>query len=151
MDQEKEKAEVQVGIVIVTHCDYGEALLRAAGHILGKVEDCASIQVDISSDVAETVKRLKEAAERLDNGLGVLLLTDMFGGTPTNLSLSLLGQANGRNEVITGVNLPMLLKILNNRKQDLRSLADLACSAGREGIAVAGEILRNRVKKSETA
>ncbi len=141
---------MQVGIVIVTHIDYGAALLRAAEHILGPVSDCASIQVDINNDVAETVNRLKDAVQRLDSGLGVLLLTDMFGGTPTNLSLSLLGQG-GNVEVITGVNLPMLLKVLGNRAKSLAELAETACEAGRDGIAVAGDILRNRVKKSEEA
>ena len=147
MTQEKAQP-AQVGIIIVTHDDYGAALLRAAEHICGPVLDCAAITVDIGSDVSESVTRLKDAASRLDSGLGVLLLTDMFGGTPTNLSLALLGQEGARSEVLTGVNLPMLLKALGNRRQELSALAAQACAAGREGIAVAGEILRNRVKSA---
>lgn len=148
MSKHNDDRKVQVGIVIVTHVDYGSALLRAAEHILGPVLDCTTLQVDINNDVSETVGRLKDAARRLDTGLGVLVLTDMFGGTPTNLSLSLLGQGDLNIEVLTGVNLPMLLKILGSREKSLAELADLACDAGRDGIAVAGEILRNKVRKS---
>ncbi len=138
-----DKQKRQVGIVIVTHVDYGFSLLRAAEHIVGPVQDCTTIQVDTSCEVGDTVARLKEAAEILDNGLGVVILTDMFGGTPTNLSLSLLGkQANV--EVLTGVNLPMLLKVLANREKSLAELAELGCEAGRDGIAVAGDLLRNK-------
>lgn len=151
MNKQQEDRKVQVGIVIVTHVDYGAALLRAAEHIVGSVQDCATLQVDINNEVTDTVNRLKDAAKRLDSGLGVLVLTDMFGGTPTNLSLSLLGQGNLNIEVLTGVNLPMLLKVLGNRKKSLQELAEIACDAGREGIAVAGEILRNKFKKSVDA
>ena len=140
--------KVHIGVIIVTHVDYGASLLRAAEHILGPVQDCVCIQVDINDDVGETVKRLQDAAFRLDTGLGVLVLTDMFGGTPTNLSLSLLGKGSNI-EVLTGVNLPMLLKVIGNRKKSLRDLSELACEAGREGIAVAGEILRNKGRKTE--
>lgn len=151
MNEQQEARKVQVGIVIVTHVDYGAALLRAAEHILGPVLDCVSLQVDINNEVSETVNRLQDAAQRLDSGLGVLVLTDMFGGTPTNLSLSLLGKGELNIEVLTGVNLPMLLKVLANRSKNLEELAEIACEAGREGIAVAGEILRNKVKKSVDA
>ncbi|MDL2314394.1 PTS sugar transporter subunit IIA [Desulfovibrio sp. OttesenSCG-928-C14] len=146
---EQGERKVHVGIVIVTHVDYGATLLKAAEHILGPVQDCAAIQVDINNDVAETVQRLNDAVARLDTGMGVLLLTDMFGGTPTNISLSLLGK--GRNvEVITGVNLPMLLKVLGNRRKSMEELAPLACEAGREGIAVAGDLLRQKSKKADS-
>lgn len=149
MSENNDARKVQVGIVIVTHVDYGAALLKAAEHIVGPVHDCTTIQVDINNDVQDTVNRLKDAVLRLDSGLGVLMLTDMFGGTPTNLSLSMLGQGDCNIEVLTGVNLPMLLKVLGNRNKELRELSELACEAGVEGIAVAGDILRNRIKKSE--
>lgn len=151
MSQQTENRNVQVGIVIVTHVDYGAALLRAAEQIVGQVLDCATLQVDINNEVTDTVNRLEDAVIRLDSGLGVLVLTDMFGGTPTNLSLSLLGKGNLNIEVLTGVNLPMLLKVLSNRRKSLAELSDIACEAGREGIAVAGEILRNKFKKSAEA
>jgi PTS system mannose-specific IIA component len=131
----------QVGIIVVTHADYGSALLRAAEYIAGPAQDCAFIPVDVTLEVADTVNRLKEAVNRLDNGHGVLVLTDMFGGTPTNLSLSLLG-ARDDVEVLTGVNLPMLLKVLDNRRMPLEALAEAAREAGCEGIIAAGTVLR---------
>lgn len=132
------------GVILVTHVDYGSGLLRAAETILGPLADCSSIQVDSGLDVGETVARLKEAVSLLDKGNGVIILTDMFGGTPTNLSLSLLG--TGAIEVVTGVNLPMLLKVFEARRKDLAELADVAMEAGRIGIDSASRILRSKVK-----
>ncbi len=147
VDKDKEKA--QVGVIVVTHVDYGAALLRAAEQILGPLSDCATIQVDVTLEVSETVKRLQEASALLDNGLGVMVLTDMFGGTPTNLSLSLLGKNGPNIEVVTGVNLPMLLKVFGSRGLPLPELAVLACEAGKEGILVAGDVLRGKTRKRE--
>lgn len=132
-----------VGVVIVTHTDYGEYLLKAAEVILGPQETCEAIGVGVSQEMDEILHNLREAVERTDTGAGVLILTDMFGGTPTNLSLSLLG--SGQLEVITGVNLPMLLKVLGTRSMKLKKLAEEAAGAGCQGIVVAGEILRRKV------
>lgn len=134
----------QVGIILATHADYGAALLRTAELILGVQEDCTSISVDAAFEVDETLHRLEDAAARLDKGRGVLVLTDMFGGTPTNLSLSMLGKVS--IEVVTGVNLPMLLKVCSSRGQELDDIARIAGDAGRNGIVVAGEMLRNKSK-----
>lgn len=134
------------GVILVTHVDYGAGLLRAAEVILGPLADCSSIQVDAGLDVEETVARLKEAAGILNKGNGVIILTDMFGGTPTNLSLSLMGKGNGSIEVVTGVNLPMLLKVFESRHLELAELADLAMDAGGKGIVSASKLLRSRVK-----
>ena len=134
------------GVILVTHVDYGAGLLRAAEVILGPLADCSSIQVDAGLDVEETVARLKEAVNLLDKGNGVIILTDMFGGTPTNLSLSLLGKGNRSLEVVTGVNLPMLLKVFEARHRDLADLADLAMEAGGKGIVSASRLLRSRAK-----
>lgn len=139
-------ADEQAGIILVTHMDYGVALLRAAEFITGPVQDCTCIQVDSSLEVEETVSRLKEAVNRLSNGRGVLVLTDMFGGTPTNLSLSLLGSRTDV-EVLTGVNLPMLLRVLSNRKLPLAEMVELAAKAGCEGIIAAGKVLRGKAEK----
>ena len=139
-----------VGVILVTHADYGAALLRAAEFILGPIQDCSSIQVDVSLDVEGTVARLKEAASLLDRGKGVIILTDMFGGTPTNLSLSLMSSPD-TIEVVTGVNLPMLLKVFDNREKSLHELAELALDAGRKGIVSAGGILRGRSKPAQSS
>lgn len=142
----KQTGTEQAGIIIVTHKDYGSALLRAAESIVGQVQDCTSIQVDSALEVEETVTRLQEAVNLLDRGRGVLVLTDMFGGTPTNLSLSLLGSRQDV-EVLTGVNLPMLLRVLSNRKLSLQEQAELAITAGCEGIIAAGKVLRTKAEK----
>ncbi|MDD6181270.1 MAG: PTS sugar transporter subunit IIA [Desulfovibrionaceae bacterium] len=134
----------EVGIIIVAHADYGSAILRMAEFILGPIGDCSSISVDVALDVSETVARLTDAAERLDKGAGVIVLTDMFGGTPTNLALSLL--ATHHVEVVTGVNLPMVLKVASSRRKPLAELAELAGEAGKSGIVVAGSMLKNRAR-----
>jgi len=133
----------EVGVVVATHTDYGARLIAAAEMILGPQDACVSVGVDISNGMNDIVDSLKKAVEGVDRGGGVMILTDMFGGTPTNLALSLLGAY--KLEVITGVNLPMLLKVLGMRAMPLAKLADEAKSAGVQGIVVAGEVLRKKV------
>ncbi len=135
----QENASDQVGIIVVAHGDYAAALLRTAEFILGPLTDCTSISIDVAYDVEDTVQRLEDAATRLNKGAGVIILTDMFGGTPTNLSLALL--AKHKVEVVTGVNLPMLLKIFTSRSESLPELARIAEEAGTSGIVVAGNML----------
>jgi PTS system mannose-specific IIA component len=132
-----------VGVVIVTHTDYGERLLKAAEMIIGPQDNARTISVDVGVDTSVTVSQLDEAIRGVEKGGGVMILTDMFGGTPTNLSLSLIAQHH--IEVVTGVNLPMLIKILSTRFKPLELLAADAKNAGIQGIVVAGEILRKRV------
>lgn len=139
-----ENKSTQVGIIVVAHADYGSAMLRTAEFILGPLSDCSSISVDVAHEVSETVRRLDDAAQRLDKGAGVIILTDMFGGTPTNLALSLL--ASHKVEVVTGVNLPMLLKVFTSRGNELEELARMAGEAGAKGIVVAGSMLRNKAR-----
>lgn len=137
----------QVGVVLVTHGNYGQSLLDAAQTILGHQPGCAAVGVDISLEVGEILAKIREATQKSDLGGGVLILTDMFGGTPTNLSLSLLG--TGRLEVMTGVNLPMLLKVMGARSLSLGRLAQEAKTAGCQGIVVAGDILRSKVAEEK--
>lgn len=136
-----------IGIIIVAHGKYGSAILRVAEEILGPQSDCVSISVDVAHEVEDAVRRLNDAAGRLEKGGGVLVLTDMFGGTPTNLALSLLGQ--NQVEVITGINLPMILKVFENRESaPLQKLARIAEEAGKGGIVVTGSMLRQRKSTS---
>ncbi len=132
-----------VGIIIVTHLDYGEKLLQTAEAIVGKQDRCMAVSVDVSKSMEEILGDIQLAVKELDEGEGVLILTDMFGGTPSNLSFSLLNSYN--LEVVTGANLPMLLKILTNRDHPLQDLAIMAKSAGKQGIRVAGEVLNRKV------
>lgn len=141
-----ESNQKTIGIIIVAHGNYGTAILRAAESITGPLEDCVSISVDVAHDADEAISRLTDAAQRLDSGQGVIILTDMFGGTPTNLALSLLGQHKA--EVITGINLPMLLKVIECREShQLSELANTTGEAGKNGIVVANQMLKRRNKE----
>lgn len=132
----------QVGVLVVTHGEFGAALLSAAQLILGEQVGCEAVSVLVSKGVEEIVVALKTAAARLDSGLGVMILTDLFGGTPTTLSLSLL--KGGNVEVVSGVNLPMLIKVLQSRALTLAELAVQAREAGQKGIVVPGDMLRKK-------
>lgn len=132
----------QVGVLIVTHGEFGAALLSAAQLILGEQSGCEAVSVLVSRGVEEIVADLKAASTRLDSGLGVMILTDLFGGTPTTLSLSLL--KGGNVEVVSGVNLPMLIKVLQIRMLALPELAVQAREAGQKGIVVPGDMLRKK-------
>lgn len=130
------------GIIIITHENYGAALLAATESILGHIPNCAAMSVDITADVTETVNSLRSAVESMDKGSGVLILTDMFGGTPTNLSLSMLSLDGV--EVVTGVNLPMLLRVASQHATKAEALAEEARQAGVQGIVSASEMLRQK-------
>ncbi|MES9995263.1 PTS sugar transporter subunit IIA [Desulfovibrio aminophilus] len=129
-----------IGVVLVTHGNFGEALLEAASLVLGPQEGCRAVNMAASAGMEELVEGIKAAVSATDHGAGVLVMTDLFGGTPTTLSLSLCKSA--ALEVITGVNLPMLLKVLQSRNQPLVEISAQAKKAGQQGIVVAGEILR---------
>ncbi|BDV01467.1 PTS sugar transporter subunit IIA [Thermodesulfomicrobium sp. WS] len=134
-----------IGVLLVTHGAFGEHLLDAAQTILGPQGGCAVVAVDDSRPMDAILEDIKNAVRHLDHGSGVLILTDMFGGTPSNLSLSLLLQ--GKVEVVSGVNLPLLLKALTSRSGALHQVALEAKSAGKQGILVAGEVLRRKVSE----
>jgi PTS system mannose-specific IIA component len=130
------------GILVVTHGGLGESLVRATGFILGDVpQRLLSYSMDWEDDVDQTRQGLRQCIQELGTEEGVLVLTDMFGGTPTNVSLSLLKEE--RVEVVCGVNLPMVLKALGLREvEDLAEAAHKVAEGGREGVCVAAEFLR---------
>ncbi|KAF5052949.1 PTS system fructose-specific EIIA component [anaerobic digester metagenome] len=132
-----------VGVILVTHGQFGQHLLEAAQTILGPQEQCVHIAVEGAVDMATLLTDLKNAVKRMETGEGVIILTDMFGGTPSNISLSLLQP--GKVDVLTGVNLPMLLRILGMRDQELTQLAQNAKNAGIQGIVLAGEVLTRKI------
>lgn len=131
------------GIVIVTHGDFGKALISAAELIVGPIHDCIGLSVDVAEGMDAAVDSIKKAVAKVKSGAGVLILTDMFGGTPSNLSLSFLCN---EIEVISGVSLPVLLKAVQRREDALNEMAAQARQAGLKGIVVAGEMLRKRKK-----
>ncbi len=139
---EEQKREKRVGVLLVTHGVFGGSLLDAGQMIVGPQEGIEAVSVVVSSGVDEILAELKSALLRLDRGLGVLVLTDLFGGTPTTLSLSL--RKLGNIEVVAGVNLPMLLKVFQCRALPLSELAAQARDAGQQGIVVPGEMLRKK-------
>lgn len=129
-----------IGILVVTHIDLGRELLRAAEFIVGRIEGAATVSIADTSSSDELRKVIEKKISEIDTGEGVLVLTDMFGGTPSNLSLSFL--AKDRLEVLSGVNLPMVIFIHQNRSgMKLADLAEKAQGAGKAGISLAGKLL----------
>jgi len=133
-----------VGLVVVTHCRIAEELVKSASLIMGEIKSCIPIGIDPEEKLEKISERLEQALASVDEGDGVLVLTDLFGGTPSNVSLSFLQEK--KVEVVSGVNLPMLLKVSGDRAgKDLKEIARLAREVGRKNISVASEILKKRV------
>jgi PTS system mannose-specific IIA component len=131
-----------VGLLIISHCDLGREFLNAAKLILGKLEAADAISIIQTTESEEVLKQISEKLKVLDQGDGVLVLTDMFGGTPSNLSLSFLKEE--RVEVLTGVNLPMVVTVAQDRERlSLSELGEKAQQAGRRSIALAGKLLKS--------
>jgi PTS system mannose-specific IIA component len=129
-----------VGLLIVTHSNLGREILNAAEFIVGRVEAADSVSIIETSDSEGIHKMIREKVQALDKGQGVLILTDMFGGTPSNISLSFLKE--DMIEVLTGVNLPMVLAIARNRSEmKLGKVAKTAEEAGRMSISMASKLL----------
>jgi len=131
-----------IGLLIVTHCDLGREFLNAAEFIVGSIDAADTIPITQTGDSEKILKMIEEKVKSLDSGQGVLILTDMFGGTPSNLSLSFLKEE--MVDVLTGVNLPMIIAIVQNRgNMKLSELAEMAQKAGKMGISLAGKLLES--------
>jgi PTS system mannose-specific IIA component len=130
-----------IGVVVVTHGQLATELVNAAETIVGELPQFAAVSIGWHEDTEDARGEIEQAIARVENGAGVLILTDMFGGTPSNLAMTFLAQ--GRVEVITGVNLPMLIKLVNLPKQsDLLVVAREMREHGRHAIWVASDLLR---------
>lgn len=130
-----------VGLLIISHCDLGREFLRAAELILGGLEAADSISITQNTDSEEVIKAISEKIKVLDRGKGVLVLTDMFGGTPSNLSLPFLKE--GKLEVLTGVNLPMVISVAQDRDRlGISELGQRGLEAGKRSITLAGDLLK---------
>jgi PTS system mannose-specific IIA component len=137
----QERAGAGVGVVVVTHGQLAAELLNAAEMIVGDLPRFTAVSIGWHDDVSVAREAIERAIARVDAGAGVLLLTDMFGGTPANLGLSFL--ESGRVEVVTGANLPMLIKLAKTAPDtDLLGLARTLCDHGRTAIRVASDLLR---------
>ena len=129
-----------IGLVLVTHGRLAAEFITAMEHVVGPQEAIAGICIEADDDMEARRKDIADAIQTCDQGQGVIILTDLFGGTPSNLAISLMKSENV--EVIAGVNLPMLIRLEGARKAlGVRAAVAAAREAGRKYISVASEIL----------
>lgn len=129
-----------IGALVVTHGHLGQELVAAAEMIVGEISHIKAVSIGWHDDVNDARKDIEKRLTEVDSGKGVLILTDMFGGTPSNIALSF--HEPGRVDVLTGVNLPMIIKIAGQKEGDaLDSLARIVRDQGRSSIAMASDFL----------
>ena len=132
-----------IGVVLVTHGRLGQEFIGALEHVVGPQENMAAVCIGPDDDMERRRREIVESVAKVDGGRGVVLLTDMFGGTPSNLAISVLDQ--GRVEVVAGVNLPMLIKLASLRgEESLATVIVEAQRAGRKYINVASQLLADK-------
>lgn len=132
-----------IGVVVVSHGKLARELVAATEHVVGLQEHFTSISIEADDDMEARREQIIQTAKACDTGKGVIILTDMFGGTPSNLAISVMPK--GKIEVIAGVNLPMLIKLAEVRaKNDLMGAAEAASEAGRKYISIASRLLEKR-------
>jgi len=131
-----------VGLVIVCHEDLAAELVRAAEMIVGKIDAVEAVSVKQDSAPETLRDRIQSAVKKVDRKGGVILFTDMFGGTPSNIALAFLGDAV---EVVSGVNLSMIIKFANHRdEKTLPELAKLVQEAAQKSIVIASQMLKGK-------
>jgi mannose PTS system EIIA component len=129
-----------IGLVLVTHGRLAAEFIAAMEHVVGAQPQCLAVCIDANDDMDAKRGEIAAAAAQVDSGQGVIVLTDMFGGTPSNLAISLLGRPH--LEVIAGINLPMLIKLASVRAtRTVAQAADAAQAAGQKYISIASRIL----------
>ncbi len=127
-----------IGMILVTHGRLAEEFVHAMEHVVGQQSDIATVCIGPHDDMEAKRKEIARAIKQVDSGSGTILLTDLFGGTPSNLAISLLKA--GKTEVIAGINLPMLIRLAGARKDmTLTAAAAAARDAGRNYITIASE------------
>jgi mannose PTS system EIIA component len=129
-----------IGALVVTHGHLGQELVAAAEMIVGEISHIQAVSIGWHDDVNEAQKDMEKRISEVENGKGVLILTDMFGGTPSNIAFSL--HEPGKIDIVTGVNLPMIIKIVSQKEGDtLDYLARVVRDQGRASIASASDFL----------
>ncbi len=129
-----------IGLVLVTHGNLALEFISAMQHVVGKQENVAAVCIGPEDDMEMRRQEILDKVSEVDSGAGVIVLTDMFGGTPSNLAISIMDRANV--EIIAGVNLPMLIKIATLRKEkNLKEAVSGAQEAGKKYINVASQLL----------
>lgn len=131
-----------LGIILVAHNDLAESIKRVAEHVVGPLSDVGCISVLPEDDIELKRIEIQKAIRKVKKKDGVVLLTDMFGGTPSNLAISLMEE--GKVEVVSGMNLPMLIKLLRMRKKSLQEAVRSAAESGRHYIMIASDLLEKR-------
>ena len=122
-----------IGLFLITHSSLGESLIQCACHVLNhRPPQIVQLGVAAQDDPRDALPLAREMLKLVDGGNGVLILTDIYGATPANIALKLL--APGRVEGVAGVNLPMLLRALNYREKDMKTLLAKAVGGGRDGV-----------------
>ena len=129
-----------IGLILVTHGRLAEEFVHAMEHVVGRQEAVATVSIGPNDDMERRRREIAVAIRKVEGGSGVIVLTDLFGGTPSNLAISLMKP--GSIEVIAGINLPMLIRLAGARKcMDVRAATLAAREAGRNYITVASELL----------
>ena len=129
-----------IGLILVTHGQLAREFVSAMEHVVGTQPAVAAICIGPHDDMEERRQEIADAIAAVNDGAGAIILTDLFGGTPSNLSISLLDP--GKTEVIAGVNLPMLIRLAGARKEmNLRDASEAARKAGKTYITLASEFL----------
>ena len=129
-----------IGLILVTHGRLAEEFINAMEHVVGVQTDMVAVAIGPDDDMEKRRKEIADAIRRVDSGSGAIVLTDLFGGTPSNLAISLM--QTGRVEVIAGINLPMLIRLAGARKcMSVEAAARAARDAGRNYITIASEFL----------
>ena len=129
-----------IGMILVTHGRLADEFVHAMQHVVGRQDAVATICIGPNDDMEVRRRDIADAIQAVDSGQGVIILTDLFGGTPSNLAISLM-QA-GKVEVIAGINLPMLIRLAKARGcMDIKSASAAARDAGRNYITIASEFL----------
>ena len=137
-----------IGVVIVTHANLGEELIKVGKMILGEFEQVSAVGIFNRESVDEMRSKINEAINQVDSGEGVIVLVDMFGGTPSNMALAFLEE--GKVEVVTGVNLPMIIKLRDDlRKKRLKELALILRDTAQRNISVASEKLNGKTGRKK--
>ena len=133
-----------IGIVVVTHDNIAQEMVETTKKILKETTGVTSVSIDSNAPVEANRRKIGEAIDKVDKGKGVLILSDMFGGTPSNLCLSFLGKS--KLEVISGINLPMLIKLVSDRsKLAFEELPQFIRDYGRKNIVIASNILEGKI------
>jgi mannose PTS system EIIA component len=136
----RELQHPMIGMILVTHGRLAEEFVNAMEHVVGNQPDVATVCIGPQDDMEQKRKEIARAIKQVDSGNGAVILTDLFGGTPSNLAISLLKA--GKTEVIAGINLPMLIRLAGARKDmDLAAATAAARDAGRNYITIASEFL----------